>query len=242
MMGHSHAISGAAIYVAITLPNPLGFGALDQAPHAILFGALMAAGAALLPDWDHPQATISHALPPLSNLAAHGISTISGGHRRGTHTLLGLTIATALTFALGFLTLTINNHPTALGAGILTCFLATLAAKALHLFPRNGYLTNWALGLSAGTLVATTTTFTPGALVLPVAIGYTAHLAGDAITTGRIKPLLPFSSIEFGIPILGNTGSWREHLLTTALSLYTLAGIYSAARPLINTINWPPTT
>lgn len=237
MMGHSHAVSGVAIYAAVTLPLPLGLGlTTGNEPGALLLGALLAGGAALLPDWDHPQATISYSLPPLSNLAAAGISTVSGGHRRGTHSLLGLLIASALAFALAHLVVPISDHPSHLGAGILTGFLTTLAAKALHLFPRNGYLVNWAVGIGAGALVATTGPLSPLKLTLAVTIGYSAHLLGDAITTGRIKPLLPFNDIEFGLPLLGDTGSWREHLLTTAMGLYVAAGIYTTAAPWLRAI------
>ena len=47
------------------------------------------AGTALVCDWDHRASTVAHALPPLSNLVARGIENASGGHRQGTHSVLG---------------------------------------------------------------------------------------------------------------------------------------------------------
>lgn len=234
MMGHSHAISGAAIYAALTAQGPLGLNLMPATPQAWILGTLIAAGAALLPDWDHPQATISRSLPPLSNLAAHGIQAISGGHRRNTHTLVGIGAATLLTLGLSQIHAPIGGTSTALGSGIVACVLVTLAAKALRLLPHDGYIANWAIGIGAGTLVALTPAPHPLWLAAAVAVGYTVHLAGDAITTGRIKPLLPFSDAEVGLPVLGNTGSWREHLLTTALALYVAATLYTTARPLLH--------
>src|SRR5690625_6322995 len=63
-MGGHHAISGAAAWLALTGSASLGGyrlggGVLDLAGPEVLAGAVVAAGAALLPDIDHPSATIA---------------------------------------------------------------------------------------------------------------------------------------------------------------------------------------
>ncbi|WP_217565541.1 metal-dependent hydrolase, partial [Micrococcus sp. GbtcB5] len=61
-----------------------------------LLGAATTAGAAMISDWDHPRATVVHALPPVSELMARGIRHVAGGHRRGTHSPVGIAAFTAV--------------------------------------------------------------------------------------------------------------------------------------------------
>lgn len=95
MMGAQHAACGAGAWVAVAadydlplspiteplvasmpwlswLPDavPLGFGLLDVGPAAVFMGAIICAGAALLPDIDHHNASIAHSLPPVSMILA----------------------------------------------------------------------------------------------------------------------------------------------------------------------------
>src|SRR5579859_3401709 len=101
MMGPHHAACGAAAWVAVTtrlhadlapVTQALGLGpfAFDvgwplvhATPLGVVAGALVTAGAALLPDADHPSATIAHSLPPVSRALCAGIGAVSGGHRNG---------------------------------------------------------------------------------------------------------------------------------------------------------------
>ena len=59
-------------------------------------------GAALVPDADHHNATIAHSLPPLSNAVCAGVGALAGGHRRGTHSLIGLAAFVAVAWIAGF--------------------------------------------------------------------------------------------------------------------------------------------
>lgn len=101
MMGAGHAVSGAAagLYAA-TLAQDAGL--LDIGPAATLTGAALCAGAALLPDLDHPNATVAKAFGPASVALARVTNNTSaavyaatktavdedrdGGHRGLTHT------------------------------------------------------------------------------------------------------------------------------------------------------------
>lgn len=102
MMAAGHSISGAAagLYAA-TLARDLGL--LDIGPAATLTGAALCAGAALIPDLDHPTATIAKSFGPVSAALARVTNETSaaiyrltktgldedrdGGHRGLTHTL-----------------------------------------------------------------------------------------------------------------------------------------------------------
>ena len=101
MMGPGHAVSGAAVGLyAATLARDTGL--LDIGVPATLLGAALCAGAALLPDLDHPNATVARAFGPASAALARGLNAASaavyratktavdedrdGGHRGLTHT------------------------------------------------------------------------------------------------------------------------------------------------------------
>lgn len=105
MMGPSHAACGAAAWVALTgtytvhladISFPVGLGLMPVGDPGLITGALICAGAALLPDLDHPGGTVARSLPPVSRWLARGLSRLAGGHRRGTHSLLGLLVVVLL--------------------------------------------------------------------------------------------------------------------------------------------------
>src|SRR5699024_3556816 len=79
MMGHGHATMGAAGWIART-GTTAGLGLLHMEPAQIAAGALITAGAALLPDADHHSGTIAYSLPPLSGLITRAVGQASGGH------------------------------------------------------------------------------------------------------------------------------------------------------------------
>ena len=97
---------------------------------------MVCAGAALLPDADHRRATIAHSLPPVSNAICAGIGEVSGGHRNGTHSLLGIAAFTLLAWVLGLWTMENSRfgiiYP---GAGLLAVLLVSFALKALKFIP-----------------------------------------------------------------------------------------------------------
>jgi hypothetical protein len=126
MMGHTHALSGAVAYLAAA---PLLAQVVPVTPGAVVFGAGAAAGAAMLPDFDHPKATIADVYGPLTRLLARVLSRVSGGHRNGTHSLLGLTIAVYLTAAC--------QSAQGLPLAVLLTLLLGTAAITLHLWHPN---------------------------------------------------------------------------------------------------------
>lgn len=138
MMGPGHAVSGAAVGLyAATLARDLGL--LDIGPAATLTGAALCAGAALLPDLDHPNATVAKAFGPASVTLARGVHGISsavywntktlvdeerdGGHRGLTHTAV---FAAGLGGAVAALA-----HLVPLAVPVLLFVLLTLALRGL---------------------------------------------------------------------------------------------------------------
>lgn len=178
MLGRTHALSGALAWATVCTTTP-AIGVRPGWPAAIL-GLLSTAGAALLPDLDHPDATIAHTFGPLSKAAATIVHRLSGGHRHATHSL-----AFAALVPLGLWPLLlIGGDWLALP---LLFALASFALRALHL--------NVAL-VPVGALSACSFAYfmlgrDVGWLALSVAAGILAHLAGDCLTREGCPLLWP---------------------------------------------------
>lgn len=165
------------------------------------------AGAALLPDWDHPKATVARSLGPLSLFIALGLEGLSAWaylrtrtrrdqpnrhpHRTLTHTGAAALVAGALSALL-----------VALGGAVvvfvLLFVLLGLAMRGLlgRLWRRSGWIPTTAVTvIVAGYTVSTLNTHTPTAGIwigIAVTVGMLAHLAGDAITDSGVPIAWPF--------------------------------------------------
>ncbi|HEX7463066.1 MAG TPA: metal-dependent hydrolase, partial [Dermatophilaceae bacterium] len=84
LIARSHALTGAPAFLA--------FGAKAGLVSTAV-GAAVCAGAALLPDIDHPQSTMGTILGPVSETVARGVAVVSGGHRGATHSAVGVAAA-----------------------------------------------------------------------------------------------------------------------------------------------------
>jgi hypothetical protein len=179
MMGHSHALTG---WCAGLLVAPLV--GLHTLPEVVPF-ATASAGYALLPDLDHPHATASRFLGPLTGLlskllrlCSRGLYALTKGPRdedcTGTHRHLTHTVAFA--FLLGWAATGISQLGGAWAVGGIIAFGLLLAADVLG---------DWLLVVAA------------------TAAGFTAYFGGldDAITKSGCPFLWP-------VPIAGET--WYE--------------------------------
>ncbi len=243
-MGGHHAASGAAAWVAVasTGPYTLGWYPLDAT--GIVIGAMATGGTALVCDWDHRSSTIAHSLPPLSNVIAVGIENASGGHRQGTHSILGAGCFVLLATMAAQFQVHTRWGLLSVGAGLLCMFMINIAAKALKLFPKSGWISNWVFALLMAGLV---TWFAPDQwtwLPLSMLIGVGVHIIGDLITTGGVPLLWPivikpprlFRRVPLlrnvwrpngalSLPLLGRAGSRREWLLLIPVSAYAMVGM-----------------
>ena len=242
MMGVNHATTGAAAWVALTATIPgLTTGLYPVGHIGVFTGAIVCAGAALLPDADHHNGTIAHSVPVVGSVVAGAIGHAAGGHRHGLHSIIGVAGVAFGSFLLDYVKLPTTWHGVLpLGAGLATMALTAFAAKALKL-TKGGWIMPWLLGLAMAAFIVF---FAPANLTwLPLAIvlGYVVHLLGDALTVGGIawlwpwrpKPPLWWQDIPilnhvwmhngyFALPVLGKTGSIREWVLGGAIGLYTV--------------------
>ncbi|XKH58605.1 metal-dependent hydrolase (plasmid) [Citricoccus nitrophenolicus] len=204
MMGAHHAACGAAAWVALTGqavvptdwitepmgwaatdPVTIGMGMMDLGPGGVAVGALVCAGAALVPDADHHNATIAHSLPPVTQWVCDIIGKASGGHRHGTHSIIGIAFFTLVAFLAGLWT--VEGGPTgtiAAGAGVLSVMLVAFAAKVLRIIPDSMRKTPWVVGILGGAWVALFPPDHPWWFIIAMALGTAVHIAGDMMTTG----------------------------------------------------------
>ncbi|MDQ0261321.1 metal-dependent hydrolase [Sinomonas atrocyanea] len=263
MMGPHHAACGAAAWVALTTrvhfdlsaaTAPLGLGHVafdlgwplfEASPVGVVVGALVTAGAALLPDADHRSATIAQSLPPVSNAVCAGIGAIAGGHRNGTHSLVGIAGFVTLAWFAGHWTLHTPLWGTVyLGAGLVSLLLVSFAAKVLGILPDGVQKLPWILAVPLAVFVALCAPDRQDWFPLAVGIGSAVHIAGDLLTTGGCNLVWPFRfrrpkfmhktpiirwvwrrGGHLSIPVLGDAGSWREWLMLVPVSLYAIVGV-----------------
>lgn len=239
MMGSSHALSGAAAWTAATAVAPGAFGIVPLDPASVTAGAVVCAGAALLPDADHPSATIAHSIPVAGSAVAGAVGAATGGHRHGMHSLLAVAVVAACSWWLG----TLWWQPTpelprfSIGGTLAAVALTAFGTKVLRI--TRTWFNAWLVGLVAALALAWVMPEANGWLPLCVTLGYAIHLLGDMLTTGGVPLLWPFRvnppkavanaplasrlwqrNGYFAVPVLGNTGSGVEAIVGFALGAY----------------------
>lgn len=123
MMGRSHALSG----IAVGLTGATAYG---LPPGSAIFAAAVCGGAAVLPDIDHPDASISRTFGHATRALAWVVCRASGGHRNGTHSAFGCALATIAVF--GATALHLQRPGIALaGLAVAAVLLATGVAVRL---------------------------------------------------------------------------------------------------------------
>ncbi|MEU4544394.1 metal-dependent hydrolase [Nonomuraea dietziae] len=207
MMGHTHALTGAAawlglapVFAALPLVNEssrfieTGIMAGALTPAELIAGALVCAGAAMLPDLDHPSATIAQTFGPVTWLLSKVVSWLSGGHRGATHSLA---FAVAAGFGAHYLA---SAYP--IGRDIMVVLLIGLSLRAIGIgIPGNkmgSAMVN--IGLTAGLYVVFMSLGVGYAwLGLAVGIGSLIHVVGDCMTERGCPVLWPMA-YKFMLP------------------------------------------
>ncbi len=192
---------------ATVLSYPVAQDAVGQLGVAdLLLGVFLTAGAALLPDADHPNGTIAHTLGPITHSACTLISRISGGHRGATHSFAFVVAAFYGTWA--------GQHW--LGRWFtlgLVFFLLSLAVRALHLCPPGNSFKAWGpivVMSSAGTFaIDQWIDGNPAWLPFAVGLGALAHVLGDCLTDRGCRLFWPIG-IRISFPIIDRTGNKVE--------------------------------
>ncbi|GAA4109250.1 metal-dependent hydrolase [Enteractinococcus coprophilus] len=271
MMGAQHAACGAAAWVAVAsnyelpitavteplveayprlawLPEalPLGFGLLEVGPAAVFMGAIICAGAALLPDIDHHNASIAHSLPPMTKILARFFQKASGGHRNGTHSIVGVVFFGVVAWLASFLVITGCGRfgDLNIGAGLMAVILSAFAFKVLHFMPDSARRAPWAAGILVGVITAVVTPSGQSWLITCIVLGVVVHIVGDMLTKEGCNIFWPLTlkrpkalsgaplvaevwgrNGRIAIPLLGSANSIRCWAVTIPISAVAIAGM-----------------
>lgn len=226
-MGHTHALSGAAAWLALAPPVAVLAGHPLSAA-SILGGTLACAGAALAPDADHPSGTISHAFGPVSHQFCRLVSWLSGGHRGKTHSL-----GFCAGLAGGVWAVQQYAGHVALLAVMLV--LTGLAMRALGIAPpRAGHWAGLSILLQAAGVVWIVDHYVHGPwLWLPPAVllGAVMHLVGDLPGYDDLPLCWPLSGRKV-CWYLFHAGEWFEVKVLAPLLVVVTLG-------LAGWVSWP---
>jgi membrane-bound metal-dependent hydrolase YbcI (DUF457 family) len=249
MLGHDHALSGALAFAVVAPLLPVSGTQLAVA-------AALTAGAGILPDLDEPGSTIARTFGFLTGGFAWIVHWLSGGHRKGTHSLLGVALMTLLALWAGSWqqsAAATAQHPEVwwhlVPAGLILALLFSAGFRALYIGGHHGDL--FGIGVAAlviwkgWDLVEVTSWHVP-VLAVCVALGMLAHLAGDMLTHDGCPLLYPVSRYEFGLlpePIRITTNKLAERWVISPLLLIGLAYFVwrDAGGPALTTASpgWP---
>lgn len=212
MMGRTHAASGLAAG-AVLLP---WIGSSSVPESAAWLTAC--AGFALLPDLDQRGTTAARMWGPISQAAATVVGFVSRGHRNGTHD------AVLAPVVLGGLAWWATRYPTA--GMVLVAVAIGLAIRAVAWASKAAKMP-WIINLAISTGAAWWLDgqgITVGWLPTAVVVGVLAHIAGDALTTGKVPVPLAWvgnRKARWGIPLC-DTNSWLEPIVTVACVIATV--------------------
>ncbi len=177
-------------------------------------------------DFDHPHATIAQSLGPVTKLLARGIGLVFGGHRNGTHSLLGLALFTAGTW----FRVRLGGWYT----GVWSGFLLAVGSAALHLkFTKGSAIVHTLVCLVGSVLLVLSATKWQvpfDLLTWGVGIGYFSHaiVPTDALTKEGCPWFWPFWKYRFHLANL-TTDHLGENAVVFPLLLVTLLGIIRLA-------------
>lgn len=218
MMGHTHALSGAVGWMAVV---PLVQGteilgvSLDFGPGELIAGALVCAGAALLPDLDHRNATITQTYGVVTRTLSRMLNWVFGGHRNGTHSLLFAALA-----GLGAGALALFNE---LAVQIFVFLIVGIALRGLGLgVPKNQTASGVINALAtAGIVLALYASGVDYAWMgLAVAFGCVLHFLGDILTHMGCPLFWPFITHRVGSNFgFSTNGTVEKYLVTPVLSI-----------------------
>jgi membrane-bound metal-dependent hydrolase YbcI (DUF457 family) len=171
-----------------------GIMATALTPVELIAGAIVCAGAAMLPDLDHPSATIAQTFGPVTWALSKAVNWLAGGHRGMTHSLVF-----ALAAGIG-VHLLADAYPIA--RDIIVVLLIGLALRAIGIGIPGKKLGSAMvnIGLTAGLFVVFQSMQVDYAwLGLAVGVGSFIHVVGDCMTEKGCPVLWPLNA-RFVLP------------------------------------------
>ena len=175
---------------------------------------MFTAGAATAPDIDEPGSTISRTLGFFTMAVSWVVHKVSGGHRKGTHSVLGVAVFTFAAWV------AVAGATSLTGKLILGLILGVLLAAGVRALRIGGHHAD-VIGLAAASAAVY---WHAGRRLVPVciALGAAAHIAGDELTHDGCPLGWPVSGHEFHLlphRLRITTGKAAEHWIISTLLL-----------------------
>lgn len=225
MLGRAHALSGIAIW-GLTAPAIASVSGMGLDWKTYVAGALVTAGAAVAPDLDHPDhSSASNSLKPVTTHLSRFVEKVSGGHRMGTHSILGILVGTtlALLFAIGL---------APIGGVLAGFFLFAFALKALkYPFFGKAHLRTVIIAVTAALMALALVWAASGSwgwMVAAISFGLFIHVLGDAITRGGVPWLWPINKWQYSLTPMYAGGTTEKLVLTPIFLIAIGLGLFSA--------------
>lgn len=209
-LGHTHALAGAATGAAV------GLFALHTAVTGTADLALLGASFGVVPDIDKCGATVSRSFGFLTEAFAWLVGRISGGHRHGTHSIIGIGVFTGLAWlACEFR----HDWPGRIGLALILAIGFAAGLRALRI---GGHFADL-LALAAAAAICLTG-WKLALIPIGVAVGTATHIVTDMLTTEGCPLAWPASRKHFGLPhpLSFTTGTWRENWIIAPLCMLAL--------------------
>jgi membrane-bound metal-dependent hydrolase YbcI (DUF457 family) len=186
------------------------------APLALFAG--LTATYALAPDLDSCSGTEARSFGFVTEAFAWFVRLVSGGHRHGTHSAIGVAAFTAVAW---LACLARHTWPGRIALGVILAVGLTSAMDALRIGGHAGNL----LGC-AGAAAMCATGYGLAFVPIAAALGAGTHIAGDMLTVSGCPLLWPGTMREFHLLPGGlrfTTGKVAEHWIVTPLLMAALA-------------------
>ncbi len=217
-MGRHHGLISATSGAALAMATGMA-----HSPEHIAMVAVLAGGAGLMPDLDHPDASPARAFGPIGRLGAKAIGTGAGGHRKGTHNLWALIGIAVLAWFLWY-----SPMGRAIFTGAILCMAIWTIAPSSFLTKMWRHLISWGAGAALGYwFYAHNISHT--VFLLAICWGYAAHLLADTLTRGGVRWAWPFGP-RITVPLAGTTGTAREAMVAWMIIIISLVFIVVMAR------------
>lgn len=228
MKGVQHCLGGVAAWLVAVPVLDVTTGLTDG---QTVLGGVLSAGGGLLSDLDQRGSTVGRTYGPVTNLSARIVGGLSGGHRNGTHSILGVVAFAAVAlFAV---------HVGGVALFLALWLLIGAADSGLGISPRKWSI----LGLGHAVIMAAVTGVILGTgvavgvpLVAGTVLGVVSHIGLDMLNPQRcplfwlprwIVRRLPDRARKvcqrrYGHPIT-RVGSWASPLVSFVLGAVVLA-------------------
>ena len=198
MLGRNHALYAATVWLGAypLIAEPIGF-ANPESFSMLAITTVVAAGAGVLPDLDHPDARPSRHFGPLSRIMARTINSASGGHRVGTHSLACAVLVGLLAYAAHLFPDYGGRYLAVVACGFCASVGLALVGPSIGL--RVPTVADLAVGVGVGWWVwANFDAVSPGLWALAGG-GVLIHILCDAVTKGGVPFFLPLSRKRFAL-------------------------------------------